>query len=298
METLKAYVKIPKSEVTRGQIDWLCGDQCPDWFASTVNIRADYPNAPGGLEVFREAAGDAAAAVETKWSFGLVPPFNNPCLKDASRVNGLVSTNASVYQSGAPSFDGKTLNYKVGSYHYLPDGVTEAQGVYNLLINSATARCLYGFSNAPVSATVQVVNSSGEQQVITSVLAENKGWINLAVAGFSYPSDRIKVSFQQEGGTSVSVPLATTLPASRGTSTPLSAAQRSQIKSVLSKAKGNTKFICTGIFSNAKDKTTAIKRARAACDYAKSLDKNFSFWSQAKPTKAASYNGKVLIVSK
>jgi hypothetical protein len=49
---------------------------------------------------------------------------------------------------------------------------------------------------------------------------------------------------------------------------------------------------------NAKDKVTALKRARAACDYAKSLDKNHSYWSQAKQSKAKSYDSKVMIVSK
>jgi phosphodiesterase/alkaline phosphatase D-like protein len=39
-------------------------------------------------------------------------------------------------------------------------------------------------------------------------------------------------------------------------------------------------------------------RAKAACDYAKSLNPNFSYWYQTKTTQARSYNGKVMIVSK
>lgn len=66
-----------------------------------------------------------------------------------------------------------------------------------------------------------------------------------------------------------------------------------------------TKFICTGIYregANAAEKLAARKKAKLACDNAAKLDTDpyslVSFFYQTKPTKAASYVGKVLITVK
>jgi hypothetical protein len=96
----------------------------------------------------------------------------------------------------------------------------------------------------------------------------------------------------------LSQPQNKTLTKFSGSSRTLTSKQKAEIKSVVAKAKGNPKFICTGVYVNAKYKVTALKRARAACNYAKSLDKNHSYWAQAKQTKAKSYDAKVMIVSK
>ena len=66
-----------------------------------------------------------------------------------------------------------------------------------------------------------------------------------------------------------------------------------------------TKFICTGIYregASAAEKLAARKKAKLACDTAAKLDTDansqVSFFYQTKPTKAASYVGKVLVTVK
>lgn len=66
-----------------------------------------------------------------------------------------------------------------------------------------------------------------------------------------------------------------------------------------------TKFICTGIYregGSAAEKLSARKKAKLACESAKVLDNDpnsqVSFFYQTKPTKAASYVGKVLVTVK
>jgi hypothetical protein len=39
-------------------------------------------------------------------------------------------------------------------------------------------------------------------------------------------------------------------------------------------------------------------RAKAGCDYAKTIRPEHSYWCQTKVTQAKSYNGKVMMVSK
>ncbi len=86
-----------------------------------------------------------------------------------------------------------------------------------------------------------------------------------------------------------------------GNSTTLSSRQKAEIRDVLAKSDGNTKFICTGIRYYNQPLSENIKvraRAKAACDYAKSINPNFSYWYQTKTTQGRSYNGQVMVVSK
>jgi hypothetical protein len=66
----------------------------------------------------------------------------------------------------------------------------------------------------------------------------------------------------------------------------------------MKRVSSNPKFICTGTYVKPADKAIAMARAKAVCSYAKGLDKNHSFFAQAKQTKAASYDGKVMVSSK
>lgn len=86
-----------------------------------------------------------------------------------------------------------------------------------------------------------------------------------------------------------------------GAVTSLSAQQKLQVKQAVDANPLAEKFICTGIrFESApmSENLTVRKRAKAACDYAKTLNPNLSTWFQNKPTKARSYAGKVLLTVK
>jgi len=85
------------------------------------------------------------------------------------------------------------------------------------------------------------------------------------------------------------------------TSTTLTSMQKSQVKAAVEANPNATKFICTGIRYAAQPMSENIKvrkRAKAACDYAKTLNPELSTWYQNKPTDARSYSGKVLLTIK
>ena len=74
-----------------------------------------------------------------------------------------------------------------------------------MLIRSDTARCLYNFTNAPLSASVSVsYPDGGEKQIATTVLAEKDGWLHLAAYGFSFsnPLIHVKLKGVSKGGNS------------------------------------------------------------------------------------------------
>ena len=120
------------------------------------------------------------------------------CFSSNKELLGFVSTNAGVYISAPPSFNTKTqtLDYKVASPHFDENG-NENIGTYNLVLRSDRARCLYGFTNAPISATVSVLSSSGTNQTITTTVNEKNGWLYLSANGFKYSSPVIKVKLSQ-----------------------------------------------------------------------------------------------------
>lgn len=156
------------------------------------------------VDAFRKVTKDAAAGVNTLWTAETLTGQGNRCIADTSKVLGIVTTNAMVYQGQAPEFRSGALTYKVGGLHYLPDGKTEAEGTYDLVMRSETARCLYGFSQAPVSAQVSVTSATGEAKVATTVVSEKDGWLKMAAYGYTFSSPTISVRLSQAGTAPVS----------------------------------------------------------------------------------------------
>ena len=77
--------------------------------------------------------------------------------------------------------------------------------------------------------------------------------------------------------------------------------QKAEIRAVLERLDGNTKFICTGarVADNPYRMNLAVRmRAKLVCEYAKSLRPDLSYWYQTKITKHQSFNGRVIVVSK
>jgi hypothetical protein len=161
------------------------------------------------FSVFSKILNDRSQYEYTKWSIYTKPFLNvgatslgqlkfQECIREEKGVQGFVTSNAPIYESSPPSFDGESLNYKVAGTHLKSDG-TLFEGSYDLSIKSSLARCIYGFTSAPISATISVVNSEGESKVKTTTFNETKsGWVNFSAAGFTFSSPTIKIRISQE----------------------------------------------------------------------------------------------------
>ena len=153
------------------------------------------------LSAFQNLLGDKAQIKSTSWNLssldGVGNGPKNSCLQSNSKILGLVTTNAMIYEDTLPKFENGFLNYKVGGLHYNPDGTT-FQGAYDLIIRSETARCLYGFSNAPLSAEISVISVGGEKQVATTQLSESNDWIHLSAYNFGFSSPTIQIKLEQK----------------------------------------------------------------------------------------------------
>jgi len=175
------------------------GNSSKSAFATDGHIGAPYTI----IEDFRKAVNDTAAGISSLWSFETISETSNePCLREKGRVLGIVTTNATAFDGVAPNFDRGHLIYKVAGLHYQPDGKTLNEGTYDLVMRSDVARCLYGFSKAPISATISVIGEGGENRVATTVVSEKDGWLKLAAYGFNFSSPTISVKLTQTGSTS------------------------------------------------------------------------------------------------
>lgn len=148
-----------------------------------------------------QALSDTAPYSSTAWSFRSIQSgqLGSGCSTNSAGLTGLVSTNSNMYVAQPPVFNKaeQSLDYKITSPHFLPDG-SVFKGNYNLVINSDFARCIYGFSKAPVSATVSILSSDGSSQVATTVLNEKDGWIRLSASNFTFSSPTVRVMLTQE----------------------------------------------------------------------------------------------------
>jgi hypothetical protein len=128
-----------------------------------------------------------------------VDPKTRECAADPLKVSGVVTTNAMVYSQGPPVYNEKeqSLDYKVLSPHFDEAG-KENVGTYDLLIDGKVARCIYGFSNAPVKAQIEVVSDAGEIKVATTVLGERDPWIYLSANGFTFSQPTVRVRLSQD----------------------------------------------------------------------------------------------------
>jgi hypothetical protein len=153
------------------------------------------------IENWKEIAKDTAAGLVSTWSATTIRSgFGSQCLADTTKLLGVVTTNAMVYEGTAPRFERETLNYQVGGMHFNPDG-SVFEGTYDLVMRKGTAQCLYGFTDAPITATVTVVEAGKEQRIETSSLQElgsgTEKWLKLSARGFTFSSPTLKIKLNQ-----------------------------------------------------------------------------------------------------
>jgi hypothetical protein len=147
---------------------------------------------------------DQATALLGTWSMRTLNPHE---LQDASKcftngekgVTGIVTTNATQYSAGPPTFnkDEGLLEYKVAAPHYTPKK-EDFRGTYDLLMRSDVARCVYGFTEAPIKASLSIISDGTDQKIETEALGEKNGWVFLSAAGFTFSDPTIKVKLTQD----------------------------------------------------------------------------------------------------
>ena len=230
----------------------------PDPLRRNVIISPEASSALGmeQLKLWLPYVNDQATALLSYWSVHSLGQGEmsgtNACFSDPSSVTGIVTTNSTQYSAGPPSFDKNqgVLNYSVAAPHYTTTKDV-FQGSYDLLMRSDVARCVYGFSKAPIRAVISVTSADGSPQTATTVLSETSGWIHLAANGFQFSSPSIQVKLSQDAPAPAPVatptPVATPEPTPVTTPAPFIAPVPAAKKTTITCVKGKTTKSVTAV---------------------------------------------------
>ena len=155
------------------------------------------------LKLWLPYVNDKATALPSFWSVRTLSvqemAGSSRCFADTTKITGIVTTNSTQYSAGPPAFDKSegTLNYQVASPHFGTTGDV-FKGSYDLVMRSDVARCVYGFSKAPIQATLSITSADGSPQLATTVIGERNGWLYLMAKNFEFSAPVIKAKLSQE----------------------------------------------------------------------------------------------------
>ena len=193
------------------------------------------------MNAFLPAVGDKGSRTTGYWSFSALNAWNQPAIQKCSDgtgdLAGVVTTNALTYSAGPPTYNKESgaLEYKVASPHFEASGA-EASGSYDLVLKSDVARCIYGFSKAPIKAEISISSQDGQKKVATTVVNESNGWLYLSAKGFTFSSPVIQVKLTQEAPAPAPTPTPTPTPIATQAPAPVeSAAPAPTLKPVMAK---------------------------------------------------------------
>lgn len=148
------------------------------------------------IDSLREYTKDRATKQQFYWGFENADLSKTRCLSESGSLMGVVTTNALAYTNSAPTFESGRLKYAVSGMHYDFKGEI-IKGTYDLVLRSDAARCLYGFSNAPIEASVAVTYGDKEKNVSTTLSGERNGWLFVSAKNFTFSNPTIEVELSQ-----------------------------------------------------------------------------------------------------
>lgn len=167
---------------------------------------------------------DKATALPSFWSARTLSENEmssaGNCFNDKNQITGIVTTNSTQYSAGPPRFNKSegTLDYQVAAPHYGSNGDV-FKGSYDLVMRSDVARCVYGFSKAPIRATLSITSSDGTPQVASTIIGERNGWLYLSAKNFEFSAPIVKATLMQDAPPVVINPPAAVVPKKKVKST-------------------------------------------------------------------------------
>jgi len=111
------------------------------------------------------------------------------------------------------------------------------------------------------------------------------------------PTSAVAINLNQSATTS----LVKVLSDHPGAATALTSKQKSEIKEILAKGKGNRYFICTGVSLAGQRESmyrVVLLRAQLVCEYAKSINSSLKTTVKEKIITASKLNGRVEVISR
>ena len=200
-------------------------DQIPDFSTDSNQMMA--------MQSWRDYApytSDTAEGESPAWRVTSIPmnnmfgvdPTVSKCLSGRKGVTGVMTTNATIYESTPPSWNASdmSLSYQVAGPHKNSRGLI-IQGIYDLMLTSEVAKCLWGNNAERATASISVLSGDGSEQTAATVVLNNRaGWVHFVAAGFHYSAEKISVKLKvPPEAPAPAAPTTTTPPAKKSTIT-------------------------------------------------------------------------------
>ena len=189
-----------------------------------------------GVDMFNAVSpllGTKAKGQASLWNFSNLQSTST-CMSASGQLLGLLTTNAMTYQSSLPTYDAGLIDYKVAGLHYDANGQV-FKGSYKFIMRDSVARCLYGFKGTgPISGTVSVTSSDGQENVAYTNVNDKDGWLSLTAEGFTFSNPTISAKLTQQPDPAVT-PSPTPSPSGSGGSGGSSASYKKTITCVKGK---------------------------------------------------------------
>lgn len=183
MQVSGAVVKPTKPSNEWNQI---LGESYPVNGGSFVTVFADFSRA----EAFQKLTGDRATGQQTVWGMNMYPNHLQ-CGTDKTRFPGFSSSNGLFQASSVPQFSEGFFLFQVSDFHLRADGAINL-GEYYFGIDADLAKCLYGFTKTPVSATISVTSEDGVDRAAVTTVFEKQGMVQISATNFTYSTKTIK----------------------------------------------------------------------------------------------------------
>lgn len=163
------------------------------------------------FSVLEPLMGDTADGSVNMWQFATLPQSEteSKCFANKNRIQGMISTNAMVYQAGLPGFGAQGFTYQVGGLHKDYSGQT-TRGSYSLIMRTEEARCLYGLGDSNFTSEVAVTDPSGANKSSQTSVADDGTWLRIWADEFTFSSPRISTRLMKVAPTVALTPTLST----------------------------------------------------------------------------------------
>lgn len=216
----------------------------PGTSVSSFGATTGFANGSGAMKVWRllnpfmkdsAAASISAFSIRTTKNSAVLTDYYPQGCQASQSLDGVVSTNASMYNPAPPSYDAKdgSLNFEVGSPHLDATGKV-IQGIYSMVLSSKIAKCIWGSDLTNSRATVSIINDAGQTQVSTSALKALNDFYYFHISGFTYSTKKISIQVEP-------TPIVTPTP------TPSAAPVATQRAKKITCVKGKNKKVISGV---------------------------------------------------
>ena len=249
-QNIMAGTYVKKSEVTSADWKWLdvyTNKPSTSAFAGRNFVRGDSSfyvgesGEEGALNWYKAWSkwfGSKAFSVKSSWTVQTTQSESTGgCTKPDQGLQGIVSTNAAVYSSGAPTADSKnsTLTYEVAAPLKAPDGVTTNVGAYSLSMSTSLLKCLYNVNSIPAQAQIAITSDDGKQTVQTSSIKTSGSWVNFGAYNFDF-SDLSLLTVKLDGSQNLPAPTTSKSPTAPADQPAASASKKITLTCVKGKA--------------------------------------------------------------